>query len=304
MTVKGSRQPKKTAGAPGLSVRVRRATAVLAGLLLSVSAAAQDKAPLDLVQELCSAYSVQASAARIIDWLGKGGNPDIVLDGGERNTFVHHAAPNLPRILAEAVRRGGDCHRRKNAHGATPLHFAAAQDMGGWPRDPRGAEAVRILVQCGADPNALHQGSRLHPGFDGSTPLHIIYAGVAQGVGGAFAASGKAGGERRFDILTVLLAETKADPNISNVEGDAPVMLLIRDRGSHYPSKQEHLSLFLEHGAGLRNVPAAADHENPPRGEPGTYRFSSNGRRFAEPEPGGLPPRRAASPRIRFDGRT
>ena len=184
------------------------------------------------------------SKARVFEWLEKGGDPNAALDD-DGNTFMHHAAANLPSILMEGVRRGGDCNRR-NRWGATPLHFAATQ----WALGP-GPQTVRILLRCGSDRNARDRSGSfrfLHIG--GNTPLHAIYASVRlSAVEAAFIRNLVGGGKKRFDILTVLLAEADADPNIKNDGGDAPIMLAIREGGTPDRSRTHHLSLFLKHGA-------------------------------------------------------
>ena len=180
---------------------------------------------------------------QVYEWLEKGGDPNAVIDD-DGNTFMHHTASNRLRFLREGVRRGGDCNRR-NRYGATPLHFAAAQHNILSFEDHPGPESVRILLRCGADPNARYRSGGFTHYVEGNTPLHAIYSGVKSS---RISNQGISGG-KEFDILTVLLAEAAADPNIRNVEGDAPIMVLIRDRGVIFPSKTGHLSLFLEHGA-------------------------------------------------------
>jgi len=131
--------------------------------------------------------AVPESRARVLDWLRS--NPDLPdsVQDGDNNTFMHYAATNLSSILREAVGRGGDCNR-KNAHGATPLHFAAVQDGLG-----PGPEALRILVRCEAAPNVkpmcaagerTAEDCRADPNARdrlGRTPLHSLNEGAEAG---------------------------------------------------------------------------------------------------------------------------
>ena len=200
-----------------------------------------------------------ASEAKILDWLREGGDPDTVLDG-DGNTFMHYAATNLLHILQEAVRRGGDCNR-KNAHGATPLHFAASQDSLG-----SGAEALRTLVRCEASPNVRRacasgdrtaEDCRADPNAQdrrGATPLHAVYEGVEgdslviRNLG--VSSLPDSGGGAREDVVRVLLEELGADPDIRNSNGDTPLMLPIRNiNNAAVMSPSKHVSFILEHGA-------------------------------------------------------
>ena len=245
-------------------MRLCRAAVVGAVVLApsSGSATAQSQESIDLPYELHSSL-VHASEAKILDWLREGGDPDTVLDG-DGNTFMHYAATNLLHILQEAIRRGGDCNR-KNAHGATPLHFAASQDLLG-----PGAEALRILVRCEASPNVRRacasgdrwtaEACRADPDAQdrrGATPLHTVYQGVEASVGVGtpprnLGVSGPrdSGGGAREDVVRVLLEELGADPNIRNGNGDTPLMLPIRNiNNPGVASSPGHVSFILKHGA-------------------------------------------------------
>ena len=180
---------------------------------------------------------------------------------------MHYAAPWHLGILQEAVRRGGDCNR-KNAHGATPLHFAASQLASALNS---GAEALRILVRCEASPGARRhcasgdrtaRDCRADPNAQdrrGATPLHVVYGGVEQegrswatsiGRSSSVGAGGPeyyGGGGERQDIALALLEELGADPNIKDGNGDTPLMLPIRSSGSAF--KPRYVSLLLRHGA-------------------------------------------------------
>ena len=224
----------------------------------SIPAAAQSEKPIDLPGEMFNSLQ-SASEAKILDWLREGGDPDTVLDG-DGNTFMHYAATNLLHILQEAVRRGGDCNR-KNAHGATPLHFAASQDSLG-----SGAEALRTLVRCEASPNVRRacasgdrtaEDCRADPNAQdrrGATPLHAVYEGVEgdslviRNLG--VSSLPDSGGGAREDVVRVLLEELGADPDIRNGNGDTPLMLPIRNiNNAAVMSPSKHVSFILKHGA-------------------------------------------------------
>ena len=211
---------------------------------------------IDLPGEMFNSLQ-STSEAKILDWLREGGDPDTVLDG-DGNTFMHYAATNLLHILQEAVRRGGDCNR-KNAHGATPLHFAASQDSLG-----PGAESLRTLVRCEASPNVRRacasgertaEDCRADPNAQdrrGDTPLHAVYEGVETSPAPLVRNLGTAGlkdtgGGGRADVLRVLLEELGADPNIRNDNGDTPLMLPIRNQLVF--DRPGHVSFILKHGA-------------------------------------------------------
>ena len=198
---------------------------------------------------------IQESEAKVLDWLRSNPDlPDSVLDGAN-NTFMHYAATNLSSILREAVRRGGDCNRR-NAHGATPLHFAAVQDGLG-----PGPEALRILVRCEAAPNVepmcaagerTAEDCRADPNARdrlGRTPLHSLYEGVEPGGFPIRNLRSRGGGVPRFDVAKVLLEELGADPNVKDNNGDAPLMLVVRTVDRVVFSTPGHASLLLSHDA-------------------------------------------------------
>ena len=219
------------------------------------SAAAQDSEEVlySIPDELFKT-PIQESEARVLDWLRSNPDlPDSVLDG-VNNTFMHYAATNLSSILREAVRRGGDCNRR-NAHGATPLHFAAVQDGLG-----PGPEALRILVRCEAAPNVepmcaagerTAEDCRADPNARdrlGRTPLHSLYEGVEPG-GFPIRNLRSRWGVPRDDVARVLLEELGADPNVKDNNGDAPLMLVVRTVDRVVFSTLGHASLLLSHDA-------------------------------------------------------
>ena len=248
---------------------MRTLAIVLSSFLFAASvvpATAQKKDEvLVLTDELHNASNQPAAAAKVWEWLrGEWGAPDPnrALDS-DKNTFMHYAATiNRLDILREAVRLGGDCNRR-NAYGATPLHFAAAQGALG-----PGAQSLRVLMRCEAGPGVQRECARgdrtgkscradpnLQDGH-GDTPLHTLYGGVV--LRGAFPIKNLLGvsksklphsrgwGGARADILKFLLQEAKADPDIKNKAGDTPLRLAIRRAKNLSLS---HVSFLLRHGA-------------------------------------------------------
>ena len=198
--------------------------------------------------------AVPESRARVLDWLRSNPDlPDSVQDGDD-NTFMHYAATNLSSILREAVRRGGDCNRR-NAHGATPLHFAAAQGALG-----PGPEALRILVRCEAAPNVkpmcaagerTAEDCRADPNARdrlGRTPLHSLIVSAEAGNPFTIRNFDSILSGARFDVAKVLLEELGADPNVKDNDGDTPLMLMVRAVNSGAFS-QDKASLLLRHDA-------------------------------------------------------
>ena len=180
------------------------------------------------------------SRSRLMQWLRDGRlDPNMVLDSN-RATFMHYASTNYLDILSTAIDNGGKCNL-KDASGATPLHFSAAQQ----PLGP-GPDAIRLLVKCGADPNLRDRR--------GATPLHALYISVRKlglirnliPASGGTLAELQAGGKRQ-DVLHALLA-AGADPDIKDNDGNTPLMLLIKDKGVVF-TVMGHLRLLLKHGA-------------------------------------------------------
>ena len=178
--------------------------------------------------------NIGTSYSRVMQWLIDGRlDPNLVLDW-DGAAVVHYAATNRLNILRAVIDRGGKC-KLKDAHGATPLHFAAAQG----PLGP-GPEAIRLLMKCGADPNLRDRR--------GVTPLHAVYRSVTT-VAVIYGLNSINAG-RRQDVLQTLLA-AGADPNIKDNGDNTPLMLLIKDRrdGAVVFTAMGHLRLLLKHGA-------------------------------------------------------
>ena len=161
------------------------------------------------------------------------------------NTPMHYAAPVNAEILEAIVARGGRCDAR-NAHGATPLHFAAAQQA-----LRSGARAIHILSECGAAVDAQDD--------HGMTPLHAVYEGVKR-TGfwsvfllpvGSFTLSLNDsmdrplwGGQQK-DVLRALL-EAGANPNAVDNRGETPLLMAIL---SSPDTAEQHMSVLFAHDA-------------------------------------------------------
>jgi tankyrase len=100
-------------------------------------------------------------------------------------------------VIRLLIRRGGDVNER-DKNGVTPLHRAVRF---------RSPAAVKLLLEHGADPNAVDRRS-------GSSPLHRAVMET-----GAPATAGKA--RQVEEIITLLLAHG-ADPAIGNKAGKTP----------------------------------------------------------------------------------
>lgn len=243
----------------------------VAGILccaLATPAVAQERKEFIVPSQMFSPADTE-SRAKLLEWLRKGWlDPNQVLDS-DGNTTMHYAATNWPEVLGEAVRRGGACNRR-NANGAIPLHFAAAQDRGG-----PGVESIRILLRCGADPNL--QDAR------GATPMHAVYRSVKRTIsirpnrieieirgntayrsvkeevavhkfGHVWTTVGDldpdcfpCSGGGRLDILRALLA-AGAKPNVKDNGGTTPLMLVVT-YGANLFTELSHVKTLLRHGA-------------------------------------------------------
>ena len=204
-------------------------TAVLACASIPVTAQQSNNPPL---WTLFRITDDPVSVEKIMTALQRGADPNVTDNNG--NSAVHYAAGYNVKVLQAVIRHGGSCTKR-NAHGSTPLHIAAAHDGAGVP----GAAAVRVLRDCGASPNP--KDAR------GNTPLHALYEGPRIGLGSTLPNVNKIVGGKRTDIVQALLA-MNADPNIRNKAGETPLTLLLQETGlGNYHLSQ--LRMMLNAGA-------------------------------------------------------
>jgi len=233
----------------------RAAAVLLAAAPLAAAAqeeAREEKAELVFTTDVALAPHLPEARARALEYVRTIGDLERDQDG-RGNTAMHYAAPVTAEILEAIVARGGRCDAR-NAHGETPLHFAAAQHMG--PLSP-GARAVRILVECEAPPDA--QDDR------GMTPLHAVYASVRSvpflpptviqpaALPATDPADAMLSGGMREDILQALL-EAGADPNAVDERGETPLLMVVSGKsgaklGVGGSRGRSHLRLLFAHGA-------------------------------------------------------
>ncbi len=246
----------------------RAAAALLAAAPLAAAAqeeAREEKAELVFTTDLAQAHGLPEARARALEYVRVVGDLERDQDGNG-NTAMHYAAPVMAEILEAIVVRGGRCDAR-NVHGATPLHFAAAQQgIVGAVGDYSGARAVHILVECGAPPDA--QDDRVNAQDDrGMTPLHAVYASV-EVTGGLFSPihflpashiasdpmDSMLSGGHREDVLRALL-EAGADPNVVDKRGETPLLMLVSSKntaklpGIGESHGRSHLRLLFAHGA-------------------------------------------------------
>ena len=213
------------------------AVGTLVFAVFSTAAAAQENG--NAVTAPAYLFNESKSLSAITEWLSSGEYANLDLDG-TGSTPVHYAATLPIDILRVVIKHGGDCNRRNNFR-ATPLHFAAAQHGFG-----PGPDSIKLLVGCGSDPNM--RDSR------GNTPLHAVYSGV-EGTFGLtvglqrWVAEDKVG-RGEFAILISLLADAKANPDIKNLEGETPLMQVVKENYSIVSNHRwSHVQKLLEYGA-------------------------------------------------------
>ena len=235
--------PENLSNASGMRPRFWTAVAMAAFIAVQPDSANAQTGGGDesivLTDELMRSPTDPEAHAKVLKWLRKMIDPNSVQDGAG-NTVMHYVATNTLEILATAIGRGGDCNRR-NAHGASPLHFAAAQQA-----LAPGARSIRLLADCGADPNL--RDSR------GATPLHAVFASVEHDILPMHqimnrAGSGQYTGGRRVDVFKAFL-EAGADPNIGDEIGDAPLMMAVKSKhAGAYIRMLDLMRLTLARGA-------------------------------------------------------
>ena len=191
---------------------------------------------------------VQEAERKLLTWLAEGGDPNWAIDPN-KNAFVHYAAgisTYSGNILAQTIASGGDCSLR-NAHGESPLHWAAAgQDLAPGPA------TAGLLLRCGADPNARDNY--------GNTPLLALYVSVYDPPPGVPLPVNDIRGKHseresflmggaRVDILRLLLG-AGADANTRNNIGDRPLMIAVGSKDVALSiRRRDHLELLLGAGA-------------------------------------------------------
>ena len=210
---------------------VARAAAVLlaaAPLAVAAQEGAREGKALVFTGDLLLA-SLPDYRARVLELVRTARDIEFPQDD-DGNTPMHYAAPVNAEILEAIIARGGRCDAR-NAHGATPLHFAAAQQA-----LQSGARAIHILSECGAAVDAQDD--------HGMTPLHAVYEGV------------KRTGFWSVFLLPVerhlINPNRERQPNPHAMHGTLGVT---RRTHHEFPRRDHHhlgaLRAVAEHGAGL-----------------------------------------------------
>ena len=230
----------------------RAAAALLAAAPLALAAqegAREGKALGFTGSEWLSATNDPNVHARVLEFVRTARDIEAPIDG-DGNTPMHYAAPVDARILEAIVARGVRCDAR-NTHGATPLHFAAAQIHGGYIGP--GPRAVHILLSCGAPLGARDSY--------GMTPLHAVFEGVQIGAGlkhgypSFYVGDNPVGfgdsmersffGGKRGDVLQALL-EAGADQDAVDKRGETPLLMAVSSAGG---SSAKRMRLLLAHDA-------------------------------------------------------
>jgi hypothetical protein len=146
------------------------------------------------------------------------------------DTALHFAAASYQTQICRRLLVLGADVRAKNRRGAEPLHAASAGAPGGQLWNPkRQAATIELLIDAGADPNALAAG--------GVAPLHVAV-------------------RTRCARAVETLLERGADPRASNGAGSTPLHLAVQPTGKSGSGTPEAkaqqatiVRLLIEHGA-------------------------------------------------------
>jgi cytohesin len=183
--------------------------------------------------------------------LEAGANPNIPMPGtwGPPLVFLLKESRMSKELLTAFLEAGADPNGREVSMGdETPLHSSWAND--------NGAELTKLLVEAGADPTPVYRnGEEGDPLISQNMDASMVetYLELGADINALDGARNtvlhrvvKSGRDR--DQIRMLLSKG-ADPNIQNIEGNAPLHTLAEDTGGDSNFRYSATSVLIEYGA-------------------------------------------------------